>query len=100
MEFRFFLSLASKFLLSNSSTDSVCSCKMKVISKQSDLVMSMLLFYFCILTLLLAAGFEERFQKESLLCSSAVRPTLVKVICSSFSYLLSCECQNFSVKIS
>lgn len=27
----------------------------------------------------IAAGFEERFQKESSLCSSAIRPSLVKV---------------------
>ena len=34
--------------------------------------------------LLLIVGFEERFQKESSLTSSAVRPTLVKV----FGYLI------------
>ena len=32
------------------------------------------------LKLLLTAGFEERFQKESSLSSSAVQPTLVKVL--------------------
>ena len=26
-----------------------------------------------------AAGFEDRFQKEASLCSSAIRPSLVKV---------------------
>lgn len=30
--------------------------------------------------LLPTTGFEDRFQKESGLCSSAIRPTLVKVI--------------------
>lgn len=31
--------------------------------------------------LLPTAGFEERFQKEASLCSSAIRPALVKVTC-------------------
>ena len=31
--------------------------------------------------LLPTAGFEERFQKEAGLCSSAIRPALVKVTC-------------------
>ncbi|XP_058763329.1 actin-related protein 7-like [Vicia villosa] len=37
---------------------------------------------------LLAAGFEERFQKESLLSSSAVRPTLVKILLQLLRVLL------------
>ena len=37
-------------------------------------------YYLTVGSLLPCAGFEERFQKEASLCSSAVRPALVKVI--------------------
>lgn len=60
---------------------------MRVISKQSDLFLYedavILLVQSNMLMMILAAGFEERFQKESWLSSSAVRPTLVKVTLSS-----------------
>jgi hypothetical protein len=50
--------------------------KMRVISKQSDLFLYeyaiVLFLHSNMLRLLLVAGFEERFQKESLLCSSDV----------------------------
>lgn len=36
--------------------------------------------YWLVVGLLLTLGFEERFQKEAGLCSSAVRPALIKVI--------------------
>lgn len=47
------------------------------------LFMGKFLLYSCwvVVMLLPTAGFEERFQKEAGLCSSAIRPALVKVTC-------------------
>lgn len=44
---------------------------------------------------LLLAGFESRFQKESNLSSSAIHPSVVKVLFRSLSYDLSIIIENF-----
>ena len=41
---------------------------------------TILVYLYIVFNLLPSIGFEERFQKEASLCSSAVRPALVKVL--------------------